>query len=367
MKTIGITGSTGFLGWHLRAALHPKQSEFTVVQDTRDMYGDNTKLDTFVQQCDVIVHLAGMNRGADAAIYDTNISLTKALIDACDRTGAKPQILFSSSTHVERDTAYGRSKRDAAALLRAWADKQGAVFTNLIMPNIFGEYGKPHYNSAIATLCYQITRDEQSTVTRDANIELIHAQDVAQKCIAFIQVPENRDVRIEGTKVVLHEVYEKLVQFKTQYFNNIIPEFASRFDVQLFNTLRSFLPETHFPRALELKTDNRGSLFEMIKGNARGQFFVSTTKPGITRGNHYHTRKIERFCVIEGKAEIKIRKILTNEVQTYQVDGSNPVYVDMPTLCTHNITNTGTETLHTLFWINEVFNPDDTDTFADVV
>ncbi len=367
MKKIGITGSGGFIGWHLRCAIKSYCTDIVPVLIPRTAFDNPVEMEKYVSECDVIVHLAGLNRADEQVIYQTNISLVQAIISACVKGNVSPQIVFSSSTHVDNNTEYGRSKKDSVMLLRNWANTHKAVFSNIIIPNVFGEYGKPFYNSVIATFCQQIVDGTPCDIKSDGEFKIIYVQDVVKNILEAIDTRSNQELRLVGVPVSPRSIHSKLLDFKADYDRNIIPESQSDIDVQLFNTFRSFLFPEYFPRKLELKTDNRGSLFEIIKGNTKGQIFYSTTKPGITRGNHYHLRKIERFCVVQGKAEISLRRLFTDKIQTYTVDGSQPVYIDMPTCTTHNITNIGQDPLHTLFWSNEVFNQQDPDTYSDTI
>ena len=185
MRTIGITGASGFIGWHLRAFLSCQKAVNQILVDEND-FVDQRLLIEKVDQCSVIVHLAGMNRGDERKIYITNVGLTKKLIEACETAKVKPHIIFISSVHRNRKTAYGRSKKESEKLLRAWAKKNKTIVTNLILPNVFGEYGRPFYNSAVATFCYQLARGEQPKIISDSTIKLVYVQKVAEIIFSFI-------------------------------------------------------------------------------------------------------------------------------------------------------------------------------------
>lgn len=364
MKKIGITGSGGFLGWHLRAYLFPFSKEIQVIECSQECFNSEAKLKKFVSECDVIVHLASLIRGEDDEVYKKNVALAETLVQACEDTKSTPHIIFSSSTHIDRDTAYGKAKRDSGRMLLDWGKKVGSKVSNVIFPNIFGEYAKPNYNSAVATFCYELANNKKSEVSGDGKVSLIHAQKVSGTIYELIKKPKVGDIRVEGKDIGIRELYQTLLDFKTSYFNDIVPVIHNEFHVELFNTFRSYLIDTSFyPRKLTLHSDERGSLFEMIKEQTGGQTFLSSTKPGKTRGNHYHTRKLERFCVVKGKADISLRKLLTDEVKTFTVSGDTPAYIDMPTFYTHNITNTGDGDLITAFWANEIYNKEDPDTY----
>ena len=378
MIKIGITGQAGFVGTHLYNTLGLNPDKFVRVPFEDAYFQDEEKLKTFVSDCDTIVHLAAMNRHNDPEVlYNTNIGLVKQLISACETAGSAPHILFSSSTQEERDNLYGKSKKEGRELLEKWALKNNGNFTGFIIPNVFGPFGNPYYNSVVATFCHQLTHDETPRIETDGEIKLIYVGELVNEIIGHIEmmraekVKGNADiVPIPHTSTIkVSELLQKLKNFKESYFDNgMIPNLEKPFDRNLFNTFLCYIDhESFFPYHLKLNTDNRGSFVETIKLNSGGQVSFSTTVPGITRGNHFHTRKAERFAVIKGKARIELRRIGTDKVITFDLDGSQPAFVDMPIWHTHNITNIGEDDLYTIFWINEFFNPDDPDTYFEKV
>ena len=290
-----------------------------------------------------------MNRGDEAEVANTNVQLVRELVDACTAAGAKPQIIFSSSTHIHRDTPYGASKRACTEIFGAWAERAGAPFYNLVLPGVFGEGGKPFYNSVVSTFCHQLAKEEQPTIQQNAAMRQVHAQEVARWIDAALTARSFGQFEPEGTLITVEELLNRLREFDAKYRQHIIPDVRSPFDLDLFNTYRSYLYPDQYPRQLKLHEDLRGSLFEAVKELNGGQTFLSTTRPGITRGNHFHLRKIERFLVVRGEAEIKIRSVIADEVKVFPVSGERPAYIDIPTLHTHNITNTGnSEIAHAL-------------------
>jgi UDP-2-acetamido-2,6-beta-L-arabino-hexul-4-ose reductase len=366
MKRIGITGIAGLIGWHLHAYLYGKKN-IHIVKADRFIFSSKEKLAHFVASSDVVVHLAGMNRGDEKMVIETNIKLANDLISACKSTASIPHIIFSSSTHIYRDTAYGNSKRECAKLFREWAEKSGALFTNLVLPNVFGEGGKPFYNSVVSTFCYQIANEEEPKIINDVKMEQVHAQQVVREIYNIIHTARTGDIALTGTNITVSELLQKLRNFSEIYRRHIVPDLANRFNLQLFNTYRSYLYPYKYPVSVILHKDERGTLFEAVKSLNGGQTFISTTKPGILRGNHYHTSKFERFFVLSGQAKIRIRKLFSDKVVTFKVSGSKPQYIDIPTLHTHDITNTGKEDLLTLFWSHEIFDPEHPDTFPETV
>jgi UDP-2-acetamido-2,6-beta-L-arabino-hexul-4-ose reductase len=367
MLKVGITGQSGFVGTHL--------------YNTLGLYFQDEKLlKDFVSQCETIVHLAAMNRHNDPEIlYQTNINLVKQLIEACKTTHSTPHILFSSSTQEERDNLYGKSKKEGRELLEQWADKNSALFTGLIIPNVYGPFGNPYYNSVIATFCHQLTHDETPKIDVDGEIKLIYVGELVDQLIKIIDysvtqskntVKHSETIFIPHTsEIKVSQLLQKLIEYKSFYFDNgTIPSLDNPFDRNLFNTFLCYMDHsTFFPFKLKLNTDQRGSFVETVKLNSGGQVSFSTTVPGITRGNHYHTRKAERFAVIKGKARIDIRRIGTEKVLSFELDGTQPSFVDMPIWYTHNITNIGEEELYTIFWINEHFDASDPDTYFEKV
>lgn len=365
---IGITGQNGFVGSHLYNALGLYRNEFERIGFERSFFGEEEKLDEFVRQCDVIVHLAALNRhDSQEFIYETNVKLANDLIASLERTQSKAQVIISSSTQEERDNLYGRSKKEAREAIAVWAGSSGGKALGLVIPNVFGAFGKPFYNSFIATFCHQLTHNEQPVIAVDGEVGLIYVQELVDRIIREIRSgTHNEYLWIEPTVVrKVSDVLQLLVNYRDSYFQKgEIPGLLNSFELNLFNTFRSFIDcKVFFPVKFTQHTDPRGAFVEIIRLGVGGQVSFSTTVPGITRGNHFHTRKIERFAVIKGKALIQLRKIGTDEVLDFYLDGDQPAYVDMPIWYTHNIKNVGEDTLYTNFWINEPYNPEDADTY----
>jgi len=400
---IGITGQAGFIGTHLYNTLSLHKDKYACIPFKDEYFQKEETLDAFVRQCDVIVHLAAMNRHNDPdVLYNTNIDLVQKLVASMERTQSKPYVIMSSSLQEERDNLYGRSKREGRELLNQWANRNDAAFTGLIIPNVFGPFGVPFYNSVISTFSHQVVIGEEPRIEVDACLKLIYVGDLVQRVIGLINgytVLTDRteshgldfdNLTTEGTESIetnsrlnkperlIHvkhmaeykvtELLEKLKGFRDTYqVKGIFPDLNDRFELCLFNTFRSYIPKEHFPVKYTKHADPRGVYVEAMKFCSGGQAAFSTTVPGITRGNHFHIRKVERFAVIQGKASIKLRKHGSDEVIEYIVDGNDPGYVDMPIWYTHNITNIGDGELLTMFWINEFYNPADPDTYFEEV
>ncbi|WP_420322313.1 NAD-dependent epimerase/dehydratase family protein [Flagellimonas sp.] len=374
---IGITGQAGFVGNHLYTTLSLLDN-VELIYFERLFFENEDQLTQFVSKCDTIVHLAAMNRHEDQnVIYQTNIDLVEKLIKACERANTTPHIIFSSSSQEVKDNLYGRSKKEGKQKLVKWAKESGGKFTSLTIPNVFGPFGKPNYNSVVATFCHKVANDENPTIINDGEVGLIYINDLVKVFVdtIFGNQPSNTleensfEVNIEPMhQVKVSRLLELLNKFKADYLKNgIFPNLDDHFQKSLFNTFRCYIPEAHYPVKYTKHTDPRGSFVEIARTQTSGQFSFSTTVPGITRGNHFHTRKAERFAVISGKARIQLRKIGTDHVINYDLDGNEPAYVDMPIWYTHNITNTGDTELITLFWINEPYDPDDADTYFENV
>lgn len=372
MIKVGITGQTGFVGTHLFNTLGLYPDDFQVVEFSKDFFQDNDLLDSWVAECDVIVHLAAMNRHNDPeVIYSTNLTLVRKLIDALNRTSNTPHVIISSSSQEERDNLYGKSKKEGRELLSDWSKVSGATFTGMVIPNVFGAFGHPYYNSVIATFSHQLTHGELPQIHVDGELKLIYVGELVSEIIRIINKEYHNPLyNVAHTyQIKVTEILKLLTYFNTCYaLNGEIPQINNEFELNLFNTYRSYMDiKNHFPVKLTKHTDTRGSFVEIIRLGIGGQLSFSTTVPGVTRGNHFHTRKIERFAVIKGKALIQMRRIGTDEVIDFYLDGEEPAYVDMPIWYTHNIKNIGDEILYTNFWINESYDPENPDTYFENV
>jgi UDP-2-acetamido-2,6-beta-L-arabino-hexul-4-ose reductase len=373
MKKIGITGKSGFIGSHLSNNLYLYKEKYELVKFEDDYFNKENLLNDFVKKCDIIIHLAALNRHDNPdEIYKTNILLVQKLINALEYTQSKPQLIFSSSTQEEIDNPYGISKREGRLLLKNWAEKSGGRFTGLIIPNVFGPFGNPFYNSFISTFAYQLIRNLEPKIDIDAEIGLIYVDELVSIIIQIIDndFPKESAIKLEETsRYKVSEVLSLLNNFKHEYLQyGIIPAIDSEFKINLFNTFRSYIDlKNYYPFQYKLNKDERGIFIETMKLRSGGQVSYSTTKPNITRGNHFHKRKIERFTVIKGEAIIKVRKINTQEILEFKLSGDEPSFIDIPIWYAHNITNVGDNELITLFWINEFFIPENPDTFYEEV
>lgn len=372
MKKIGITGQKGFVGYHLYQTIKLYSEEFSLVEFNRSFFEDEVKLDAFVKECDVIVHLAALNRHNDPeVIYHMNTGLVKSLIASLERTASKCHVIISSSTQEERDNLYGKSKKEGRLMLADWAKKANGRFTGMVIPNVYGPFGNPYYNSVIATFCHQVSHGETPKIEVDGQLKLIYVGELVEEILKAIRsndnthefiIPPSAEAKVSEILTLLQN-YKEVYQEKGEF-----PALNNAFEHKLFNTYRCYMDiKNYFPRKFIQHPDNRGAFTEIARIGIPGQVSFSTTVPEITRGNHFHTRKIERFAVIKGKALIQLRRIGTNEIHNFYLDGNEPAYVDMPIWYTHNIKNIGEDTLYTIFWINEPYDAKDPDTWFEVV
>ena len=372
MLKVGITGQSGFIGTHLYNYFSTKRSELILIPFQDNLFLDRERLEDWTAECDVIIHLAAINRHEnETMLYETNIKLVKLLVGALENTKRKPHVIFSSSSQESRDNIYGKSKKEGRKLLLKWAEQNGARFTGLIIPNVFGPFGVPYYNSVVATFCHQLTHSEMPGIDVDNFIKLIYVGELAEEIFnIIIEGKAGHEYYVTHTsEKKVSEILLLLERFKRKYFDDgIIPQLNNRFELNLFNTFRTYYDfQKKYPVLIQKKIDDRGFFSEMARLEIGGQLSFSSTNIGITRGNHYHTRKIERFIVIKGEALIQLRQIGKSEVMNFYLSGENPSYVDMPVWFTHNITNIGNGELITIFWINEFYNEKDPDTYFEMV
>lgn len=364
MTTIAITGAGGFLGFHLRAAA--QEYGIQTVSIPLGHAFDLAQAQSGMEATDAVIHLAGVNHGTDDEVTDGNTLFANQLAAALEGLQEPPgRIVYANSIQIITGTTYGAAKHHAAEILAAKAQTLGLRFENIVLPNVFGEYGRPFYNSVVATFSHLIATGQPPQIQQDRELQLLHAQNAADVLLGYIPVEKMVDLSqwetVSGIKKLLDE-------FADVYARGEFPDLATAFRRDVFNTYRSYTFPTHAPLDIHRHADHRGAFFEIVRSRGgTGQTSFSTTAPGITRGDHYHRRKVERFTVLAGEAEIKLRRLFDDQVFTYRVSGNEPLSVDMPTLYTHSISNVGTEMLYTAFWTNDIFNPEQPDTIAETV
>ncbi len=370
-RTIGVTGPRGFIASHVIRRLE-NEPGVTVVTADRGDFDSETGLAEFVQQCDVILHLAAVNRGEADHVYGANKWLTEQLTKALANAEVRPHVVFASSTQRDCDGAYGRSKRESELELTLWAERNDASLVIAVIPNVYGAGCKPFYNSVVATFCHQLANGEPLQVKEDRVVEFLWVNDVVDSLVAYASKESVPEVRVEHlmatARLRVTELRDLLMSYRNAFFDTgVVPELTDSLHASLYSTFLSYVSLDNHRHKPQVHADNRGNLFEIIKLAGGGQVFFSTTLPGVIRGNHYHTRKVEWFCVVRGKALIKLRRIDDREVHEFRVSGENPEFISIPVLHTHSIENVGDEELLTMFWCNEIFDASDADTiFANV-
>jgi UDP-2-acetamido-2,6-beta-L-arabino-hexul-4-ose reductase len=356
-----ITGASGFLGWHVRVMARALGQPDPVLIGRREL-ADASRLAAALDGADRVLHLAGVNRGEPGELAAGNRNLAQALAAGLRQCPTPPKsVVFANSVQAGNGTPYGDGKSAAADSLAEATRWLGSVFDDVRLPHLFGEHGKPRYNSVIATFCRILADGGVPHVDQDRELDLLHAGDAALLLLdaGGGSLPVRRTVR---------QVAAQLTDFALRYRVGDIPVLSDRFSVRLFNTYRSHCFPANTPLALIRHADARGDLVEAVKVHGGGgQTFVSVTNPGVTRGEHFHLSKVERFVVLRGEAEIRIRRVLYDDVLRFRVSGGEPVVIDMPTMWAHNITNVGDGELTTLFWANDLFDPTDPDTYAEPV
>lgn len=364
MKVL-VTGANGFIAKNLISVLKELDNYELIEIDRENTTKD---LNRALDEAEFIFHLAGINRPKDEnEFFKGNSELTKNIVDYLKNNNKNTPIVITSSIQAELDNSYGRSKKIAEDYLESYSKECSAKVTIYRLPNVFGKWCRPNYNSAVATFCYNIARDIEIWVN-DRNIELnlVYIDDVVRCLINETRKLEKiflfKEVDIIYKKT-LGYIVDTIISFKQIRNTSVLPNFSDQFLKVLYSTYLSYLPEDEFSYNLNKNIDNRGWLAEIVKSKEFGQIFVSKTKPGITRGNHYHHTKVEKFIVVQGKAEIKFRNINNNKVISYIVEGEDLKVIDIPVGYTHSITNIGEDEVITLFWANEIFNKEEPDTF----
>jgi UDP-2-acetamido-2,6-beta-L-arabino-hexul-4-ose reductase len=376
---IFVTGAQGFIGRNLLAWL-AHMPEVQAVGFDRD--NTPAELEAGLATADCVIHLAGVNRPETVDEFRTgNVDLTARIGDVLAANGRAVPILFASSTQAELDNPYGVSKRQAEAALAAYARRSGARVVVYRLTNVFGKWCRPNYNSVVATFCHNVAHDLPITISDPhKEVAFVHVDDVIralwEEVARGAPGAAGRGPRPAGQAagevvyreagpvypVTLGRLAELLHAFRRSRQTLVVPDFSDAFSHKLYGTFLSYLAPDDFAYDLTKRSDPRGSLAEFVKSPPFGQIFVSRTHPGITRGNHFHHLKTEKFLVLEGQAIIRFRHIDSDEVIEYPVDGEMYRVVDIPPGYTHSIENIGEGTLVTLFWASEIFDPERPDT-----
>jgi UDP-2-acetamido-2,6-beta-L-arabino-hexul-4-ose reductase len=362
VKRVLITGARGFLGRNLVAHLAAATECETLLFDCEN---SKEELERFLNVADIVFHLAGVNRPKDPKEFETgNTGLTEELCQILQKAGRSPKIVFSSSIQADLGNPYGSSKLKAEETLRAFGTATGADVRVFRLKNLFGKWCRPNYNSVTATFCHNIAHDLPISISDPSNeVELSYVDDVVAAFMRELDDGTRAASDIPSTRIRLDDLAGRIQSFHEMSRSLITPEFAEPFNRALHATYLSYVPPESLSYGLQIRSDQRGSLAEFIKSDHFGQIFVSRTNPGITRGNHYHHTKTEKFFVVEGAGLIRMRSIEGGPVREYAVKGPEYRVVNIPPGVTHSITNVGSGEMVTLFWSSEIFNPDRPDTY----
>lgn len=364
---VAITGAYGFLGWHTACRLRAMQ-DVEPVRLGRDDLADPVRLAAVLASVDAVLHIAGVNRAeTNDEVEQGNGAIARSVADALHAAGRSIDVVFANSVQAHQDNSYGRGKAAAAALLGEAVAANGGHFADVLLPNLFGEHGRPAYNSFVATFVHAVIEGRAPTVTGDREIEVLHAQDAAARMISAIGA-NGRQV-VAGQPVRISEVLARFQQIHEMYSVRAeIPDLSIPLMRNLFNTYRAAAFPGMWPIRPQVHSDPRGDLFETVRSHGGpGMSYASTTKPGQKRGEHYHLHKVERFVVVQGKAEIQLRRLLHDEVVTFRTNGQEPSIIDMPTLWVHNIRNVGDTDLVTMFWSDQLLDPENPDQFPEMI
>ncbi len=394
-----VTGARGFVGRNLTAALRSiKDGKDKTRPEIKideifecDIDTEKSELDGYCAECDFVFNLAGVNRPKNEDEFmKGNFGFASELLDGLKKHGNPAPVLISSSIQAScigrYDTEYGRSKKAGEELLFAYARNTGAKVFVYRFPNLFGKWCRPNYNSAVATFCHNTANDLPITVSdRGVELELLYIDDLIIEMLDALEGKEHR-CEFDGVKTVfsddgkycaapityrvtLGEIVDWLLRFKEVSSSLIMPEIPEgSFEKKLYSTYLSYLPKEKIAFPLKMNCDMRGSFTELLKTEKCGQFSINISKPGITKGQHWHNTKWEFFIVVAGRGLIQLRKIGTDEVINFEVSGEKIEAVHMLPGYTHNIINLSEEeNLVTVMWANEQFDPTHPDTFFEVV
>lgn len=368
MKVL-VTGANGFIGKNLIVEL--KNRGYTDLLEC-DVNTTSDELDVFARDCQFVFHLAGVNRPENTEDFmKGNFRFTSELLNKLIEHGNKSPIIITSSIQAELDNPYGQSKKAGENLMFDYGKQNNVSVYVYRLPNVFGKWSRPNYNSAVATFCHNIAND-LSIHVNDPNVlmNLVYIDDVVYSFIdklknvnREITNPDNFESVEPVHEIKLGKIVELLYSFKDIRTNLQVPDLEDAFTKKLYSTYLSYLPKNRFSYLLKMNVDNRGSFTEFLKSPDRGQVSVNISKPGITKGQHWHHTKNEKFLVVSGKGAIRFRKINSDEIIEYFVSGEKLEVVDIPVGYTHNIENLGETDMVTVIWVNEVFDKERPDTY----
>lgn len=361
-----VTGANGFIGKNLIAELH-NSGYHDILEFDRET--EPALINEYCQVADFVYHLAGVNRPKDQSEFmKDNFGFTSKLLDTLKLYKNTCPVMISSSIQADLENPYGESKKAGEDLLFEHSKETGAKVLVYRFPNVFGKWCRPNYNSAVATFCYNIAHSLPIQVNdRSALLNLVYIDDIIVELINALNGNEHKVeafCKVDAIyTITLGEIVDRIESFKNSREERSIPDMSDALTKKLYSTYLSYLPEDQFSYPLKMNIDNRGSFTEFIRTPDRGQVSVNISKPGITKGNHWHHTKNEKFLVVSGKGIIRFRKIDSEEVVEYSVSGDKMEVVDIPTGYTHNIENWGETDMVTIMWVNEAFDPEKPDTY----
>lgn len=378
-----ITGAKGFIGRNLVSQLRNIQSgkvkNYNVSGELNvfeyDVDSDSKKLEDYCKEADFVFNLAGVNRPKDESEFKKgNFEFASTLLETLKKHSNSCPVMISSSIQAALDNPYGESKRAGEDLMFEYARETGARVLVYRFPNVFGKWCRPNYNSAVATFCHNIANDLPVQVN-DGSVmmRLVYVDDVVDELIGALSGDEHRDGNYCFVPTVheieLSKIVDLILSFKKDRESLNVPDMEDPFTKKLYSTYLSYLPKYGFGYPLKMNVDDRGSFTEIIRTSDRGQFSVNISKPGITKGNHWHHTKNEKFLVVSGRGVIRFRDMNTpnGEVIEYFVSGEKMEVIDIPTGYTHNIENLGKGEMVMFMWCNECFDPERPDTYFEKV
>ena len=372
-----ITGAKGFIGKNLIAEManikEGKAKSYNLISALNlfeyDVDTNPSFLDSYCKEADFVFHLAGVNRPKEQSEFmEGNFGFTSTLLDTLKKHGNNCPVMLSSSIQAELDNPYGLSKKAGEDLLFDYGRETGSEVLIYRCPNVFGKWCRPNYNSVVATFCHNIAHDLPIQVNdRSVNMTLVYIDDVVKELISAVEgKPDSLGgfckVPVEHS-ITLGEMVDLIYTFKESRKNLLVPDLSNPFTKKLYSTYLSYLPEDRFSYPLKMNVDERGSFTEFLKSPERGQVSINISNPGITKGQHWHHTKNEKFLVVSGKGVIRFRKIDEEKVHEYFVSGDKLEVVDIPVGYTHNIENLGDTDMVTVMWVNEMFDPERPDTY----
>jgi UDP-2-acetamido-2,6-beta-L-arabino-hexul-4-ose reductase len=370
MKKILVTGSGGFIGKNLLEAL----SRITDVEVKTFEMNDNVEtLFAYATKSDVIYHLAGVNRPQnDDEFIHGNYALTNMLVSRLREQEKTPAIVLASSIQAVLDNPYGISKRQAENAVAGYSEQTGAKSYIFRLPNVFGKWCRPNYNSVVATFCHNISHGLDISISDpDRKLKLVYVDDVVNAFTGILAGNRSGLAQDDDGFYTVRRVFEttlsgladRIYQLGDIRKTGVLPDLSDEFMQCLHSTYISYIDKNELSYAADMKSDNRGNLFELIRSKHSGQIFISRSYKNITRGNHYHDSKVEKFCLVQGEAVIKLRNVLSDEIISYTVSDKRIEVVDIPPGYTHSIENLGDGEMIVIFWSSRLFDPEDPDTY----